>query len=202
MDFYKLNFIIQKFFINTKVIKIEMINSGLINKTYIVDHLYNGIKSKFVLQSLGDIFESQEIVNKNHKLITDHIKNKIKINYSKSDNERWKVPCLIKCNSNNLFVLPYCADFWRAMEYINDTISFEVLEDNKMAFETGLGLAKFHVLCSDIDHAKLENTLKDFHNTKHYIDQFNKIIKDENLKKLDDNVNKRVNNLNSKFIFL
>ena len=76
MDFKKLNFIVQKFFINSKVLNIKMINSGLINKTYIVEHLYNGIKSKFILQRLSNIFESHEIVNMNHKLITDHIKKK------------------------------------------------------------------------------------------------------------------------------
>ena len=115
-------------------------------------------------------------------------------NYLKSDNQRWEVPRLIKCNSNNLFVLPFCSDFWRAMEYIDYTLSFDVLEDNKMAYQTGLGLAKFHGTCSDIDLEKLENTIKDFHNTKNYIDQFNMTIKDFNFIKLDDNVKKRVKN--------
>ena len=63
----------------------------------------------------------------NHKLITNHIKNKIKRNYLKSSNQRWEVPCLIKCNSNNLFVFPFCAGFWRAMEYIDDTLNFDIL---------------------------------------------------------------------------
>ena len=77
MDFKKLNFITQKFFIDSKVLSIKMVDSGLINKTYIVEHLYNGIKSKFILQSLSNIFVSHEIVNMNHKLITDHIKGQI-----------------------------------------------------------------------------------------------------------------------------
>ena len=76
MKFSKFNFIIKKFFLDSKVLNITQINSGLINKTYIVEHLYNGIKSKFILQSLSNIFNSHEIVNMNHKLITDHIKKK------------------------------------------------------------------------------------------------------------------------------
>ncbi|WP_332299736.1 aminoglycoside phosphotransferase family protein [Prochlorococcus marinus] len=131
----------------------------------------------------------------NHKLITEHIKNKIKKKDLKFDNKRWEVPFLIKCNSNNLYLLPYHSEFWRAMKYIDHTLSFDILEDNKMAYETGLGLAKFHRICSDIDLTKLENTIKDFHNTKHYIAQFNLIIKDYNFIKLDDKVNKRVQNL-------
>ncbi len=195
MDFEKINLITCKFFDNSKLLNIDFIDSGLINKTYIIEHLINGKKSKFVLQCLSNIFESHDRVNINHKLITDHIKNKIKKNQLKFDCQRWEVPSLIKCNSNNLFALPICSDVWRAMEYIDDTLSFDILEDYKMSYQTGLGLAKFHANCSDIDLSKLENTIMDFHNTKHYIDQFNFIIEDYNFIKLDDNINKRVQNL-------
>ncbi|WP_413677605.1 aminoglycoside phosphotransferase family protein [Prochlorococcus sp. MIT 0916] len=195
MDFDQINLIADKFFDNSILLNIHFIDSGLVNKTYIVEHLINGKKSKFVLQCLSNIFVSHERVNMNHKLITDHIKLKIKKNSHKSDNKRWEVPCLIKCNSNNLFVLPFYPGYWRAMEYIDDTISFDILEDNKMAYQTGLGLAKFHETCSDIDLKKLENTIKDFHNTKNYIEQFNMIIRDYNFIKLDGNINKRVQNL-------
>ena len=103
MDFEKISLITSNFFDNSKLLNIDFIDSGLINKTYIIEHLINGEKSKFVLQCLSNIFESYEKVNMNHKLITNHIKNKIKGNYLKSSNQRWEVPCLIKCNSNNLF---------------------------------------------------------------------------------------------------
>ena len=76
MDFEKINFITNNFFYNSKVLNIDFIDSGLINKTYIIEHLNNGKKSKFILQCLSNIFESHEIVNMNHKVITDHIKKK------------------------------------------------------------------------------------------------------------------------------
>ena len=195
MDLEKINLIVSNFFDNSKILNINFVDSGLINKTYIVEHFINGERSKFILQSLSDIFESYEKININHKLITDHIKNKLKNNFLKSDNQRWEVPYLIKCNSNNLFLLPYSLEFWRVMEYIDDTLSFNILEDNKMAYQTGIGLAKFHQMCSDFDLTRLENTIKDFHNTKHYIDQFNIIIKDYKPIKFDDNINKRVQTL-------
>ncbi len=195
MDFEKLNLITCNFFNNSKLLNIDFIDSGLINKTYIIEHLINGKKSKFILQCLSNVFESCERVNMNHKLITDHIENKIKKNYLIYDNQRWEAPCLIKCNSNNLFVFPFRSDLWRAMEYIDDTLSFDVLEDNKMAYQTGIGLAKFHLICSDIDLDKVKNTIKDFHNTKHYIEKFNISIRDYNFLKLDDEIHKRVHDL-------
>ncbi len=193
MDFKKLNFITQKFFINSKVLNIDVMNYGYINKTYIVEHLYNGIKSKFILQSLSDIFESHQRLNKNHKLITDHINNKINKNFLFLD--RWEVPTLIKCKSNNLFVFPFECDLWRAMVYIDGTFSLDSLEDELMAFQAGIGLAKFHSFCSDLDSSKLGNTLNNFHNTKYYLDQYIINIRDYDYIKFDDSVNKRIKSL-------
>ena len=195
MDFEKINFITNNFYHNSKVLNIDSIDSGLINKTYIIEYLDNGKKSKFILQCLSDIFESYEIVNMNHKLITDHIEKKIKKNHFYFDNYRWEIPSLIRCSSNKLFAFPFDSDFWRAMVYIDDTHSFDILEDKIMAYQTGIGLAKFHAACSDLEVKKLKNNIKDFHNTQYYIDKFNISFKNYNFIKLDDNVNKRVQKL-------
>ncbi len=195
MDVEKLISISREFFTNSEVLSINKISSGLINKTYIVEQLYNGINSKFILQSLSDIFVSQEIVNINHKLITDHINKKINKNQSDSAVKKWKVPSLIRCESNSLFSFPFESEYWRAMIYIDQAYSFDSLKDEIMAYQTGIGLARFHSLCSDLDCSKLENSIKNFHNTRYYIDQYLKTIKDYNFTKLDYKVNKRTNKL-------
>tara|TARA_Y100001968_G_scaffold292136_1_gene297087 strand:- start:65 stop:1228 length:1164 start_codon:yes stop_codon:yes gene_type:complete len=195
MDVKKIILITKNFFYNSKVLKIDSIDSGLINKTYIIEHSIDGIKSKFVLQCISSIFESHEIVNMNHKLITEHIRKKIKKKDTNFDCKRWEVPSLIKCRSNNLFWFPFDSDFWRAMEYIENTFSLDTLEDKTMAYQTGIGLAKFHVTCSDLDSSKLENSIKNFHNTKYYIDQYFINLIDYSFLRLEDEVNKRVQNL-------
>ncbi|WP_269610031.1 phosphotransferase enzyme family protein [Prochlorococcus marinus] len=195
MDYEKVKYITKQFFNKSEVLKIDLIDSGLINKTYIIEHLIYEEKSRFVLQCLSNIFESIDSVNYNHKLITDHIEKEIKINYLNLFNLRWEVPSLIRCKSNNLFLFPYGSEFWRAMVYIDNTFSLDSLEDNIMAYQTGLGLAKFHLTSSNLDFRKLKNSIKDFHNTKKYIDQFNQILKDYDFVKLDNNVNQRVRNL-------
>jgi len=64
MDIDKLDFIIKKFFVNSQVLNINLIDSGLINKTYLVEHFYNGIKSKFQ-KSYKDIEDEkfEEVIN-------------------------------------------------------------------------------------------------------------------------------------------
>jgi len=195
MDFEKVNFIANNFLKDIKVLEIDFIDSGLINKTYIIKYLRNEKKSKFILQSLSNIFESHEIVNTNHQLITEHIKKKIKQKHLCLVNQRWEVPSLIRCNSNNLFVYNFNSEFWRAMSYIDKTLSFDVLEDKIMAYQTGIGLSKFHFNCFDLDCTKLKNTIKDFHNTIFYIDQLNISLKSYNFGRFESSVNKRIQKL-------
>ncbi len=195
MDLKKINFITHNYFFNSQVLNIDLIDSGLINKTYIIEHLNNGKKSKFILQCLSNIFESHDIVNTNHKLITDHIEKKINNNQLYFDNHRWEVPSLIRCQSNNLFTFSFDSEFWRAMVYIDNTFGFDILEDKKIAHQVGIGLAKFHLSCSDLDYKKFENSIQNFHNIKHFINQFNMIRKNYNFMKLDEKVNRRVQNL-------
>tara|TARA_B100000700_G_scaffold35287_1_gene34249 strand:- start:119 stop:1078 length:960 start_codon:yes stop_codon:yes gene_type:complete len=129
----------------------------------------------------------------NHKLITDHIKkNKVYLNF---DFKKWEAPCLIRCKSNNLFVFPYESKYWRAMVYIDGAFSLDVLQDHGMAYQAGLGLAKFHYICSDLDSSKLGNSIKNFHNTRYYINQYILTIKEYDFNKLDDELRIRIEDL-------
>ena len=195
MDFSILKFISQKFFINTKVLNVVEINSGLINKTYIIEHLYCGIKSKFILQSLSNVFDSHEILIENHQLVAEHISEKIKNKFFSFKEKRWEVPNLIRCKSNNLFTFAYESNLWRAMSYIDHTFNLEFLEDDEIAYQTGVGLSKFHMICSDLDCSKLQVGIKNFHNTNYYIDQYRLTIKDYNFDKLEFNIKQRVYDL-------
>ena len=195
MDLKKINFVVHNYFQNSKILRIFEIDSGLINKTYLIEHLIDGIESKFILQCISNIFESKEIVCMNHELITDHIRKKIRKKDTDFEFKRWEVPNLIRCNANDSFLFPYYSDYWRAMVYIDNTFSLDVLEDKSMAYQTGFGLSKFHMFCSDMDSLKLGKSIINFHNTKYYVYQYKMHIKDYNFSKLDYDINKRVQNL-------
>ena len=191
----KIDLISQNFFYNSKVLQVNSIDSGLINKTYLVKVLYNRKKFKYILQCLSNIFQSHELVNMNHKLVTDHIKKKVKESHLNFNKQRWEVPSLISCNSSKVFLLSFDSHFWRAMFYIDDTFTLDILEDITLAHQVGIGLAKFHKNCSDLNYKKLNNSIKNFHNTNYYINRYNIILKDYNFTKLEKNIKMRVENL-------
>ena len=197
MNFNKISIISGHFFNNSSVIKIEKLLIGNINKTYIVEHIFDGIKSKFVLQCLSNIFDSHDILNSNHKLITEHMTNKLQTNYLAISKSRWEVPCLIECNSNNLFTFSFESNFWRAIKYIDQTLSLNYIEDNNMAYQIGLGLAKFHLMLEDFDSSRIKKTIKNFHDTNYYIDQYLISLNDFDFSKLENELVERVKLLNN-----
>tara|TARA_Y100001968_G_scaffold72810_1_gene64137 strand:- start:2310 stop:3473 length:1164 start_codon:yes stop_codon:yes gene_type:complete len=191
MELEKLNFIIKNFFFESNVLNINEINLGKINKTYIVEHMYMQKKSKFILQGLANIFDSYEVLNMNHQLVVDHINNKIKNDFLSVQNRRWEIPSLIKCQANNLFIFEFEEISWRAMRYIDNTFSTDYLENDEMARQVGIGLARFHSICSDLDSSRILNSISNFHNTIYYIDQYSRTINTYNLEKLDHETKSR-----------
>ena len=195
MDYEKLIFIIKNFFINSTVLSINELNGGNINNTYLVEHLYCGRKSRFILQKLSNIFASPENVCMNHKLVSDHINKKINNNYFSNYYREWKVPSLVRCNANNRFIFPFESDNWRVMEYINNTVSTSFLEDQGLAYQVGIGLGKFHLICSDLDPSRIENSIENFHNTKYYLNKYISTTSKIDFAKFDNHSSKRLQSL-------
>ena len=194
MDYEKLDFIIKNFFVESKVLNIDLINTGNVNMTYIFEHIYRDEKAKCILQCLSNVFDSHEIINLNHQILTDHIKKKLN-NYFDFYGRRWEVQSLIKCKSNNRFIYPFESNSWRVMNYIDQTFSLSCLEDQELAYQVGIGLAKFHWFCSDIDSSKIVNSIKDFHNTKFYLDKYILSLNHFGFANEEYEINKRLQNL-------
>ena len=81
------------------------------------------------------------------------------------------------------------------MLYIDEAFSLDLLQDQEMAYQVGLGLAKFHFLCSDLDPSRLGNSIKNFHNTRYYLNQYILTIKEYDFNKLDYELRIRIEDL-------
>ena len=50
-------------------------------------------------------------------------------------------------------------------------------------------------MCSDLDSSKLKSSINNFHDTRYYLDQYIKTLKDFDFNKLDDKVMTRVDKM-------
>lgn len=64
---------------------------------------------------------------------------------------------------------------WRAIGFIEQTMTSDQLQSGSQAQQAGVALAKFHQLLSDVDTSQLHDTLPGFHDTPGYLSNFEKL---------------------------
>ena len=160
--------ILKKYDIDGDIVNIESNTSGIINKTYIVTYKNRDGKNKrILLQRINSsVFTEPFKLMKNIEGVTTFLKSKmLKLN----DNNH-KVLEVIKTKDNkNLCVITTdngVKEFYRAYNYIEDSISYDCSTSRNIVFNVGKAFGNFQKLLDDYPIFKLEETIKDFHDTQ------------------------------------
>lgn len=138
--------------------KVDTVNKrgrGTINRTYIVNE--NGYR--YALQLIDfNVFPNVEKVIKNIDLVTHHLK------VVKNDYDAYII--YGKEKSQHVLVNE---SYWRCYKLRDNEEIYNYFENEKMYYEIGKILGKFHRLTADFDATKLEMTIPNFHSTfEHY----------------------------------
>ena len=152
-------------------LNITQIKIGSINKTYLISPLDNYVSNPFILQRINkSIFDSTENLILNYILLERAISSAKLVAGSRTFTS-FKIPKLLKTQTNN-YVVPSGEGDWRGFEYIRDTITYHIVDNQKIAFRALSYLAEFHYLTKNIKENQLSNTIYNFHNTPNYLDQY------------------------------
>ncbi|NOT12219.1 MAG: aminoglycoside phosphotransferase family protein [Methylococcaceae bacterium] len=145
------------------IIETIPLGNGLINDTFLVT-----TESKpFVLQRINrQVFPRPELIMENLNTLIDHI------NKKNSTAIKLQIPDILKTQDGNKFFNDNNGDCWRALSFIDNTESLETLTSKHDAEQTGFALGHFHRLVSDLNPAKLHDTLPGFHVTPNYLDNY------------------------------
>lgn len=142
--------IAKRFKISSDPIRIYSNDTGLINKSYIVQCE----KDDYIIQKINNyVFTNPSQLMKNIILITKHLikNNKKTLNIIQTtENENYL--CL-----NN--------EYYRCYSFIDNTISYDYSNNLKLLYEFGKKLGEFHYDLINFDENLLSETIKDFHNT-------------------------------------
>ncbi len=155
------------------LINIEENNQGNINKTYILTYDHN----KYLLQKINsNVFKEPYLVMKNIELVTKHIKKKLKV---LNDNNHKTLNIIKTINNENMYIYTNSdgeQEYYRAFDYIEDCISYDSFNDSKnaleLAYQVGKSFGNFQSLLKDFPISLLNETIKDFHNTKKRFQDF------------------------------
>lgn len=167
--------ILNNYNIDGELISVEQNNSGNINKTYIATFLNNGEYKKYLVQKINtNVFPEPYKLMSNIEKVTKFIK---KEQLKQKDNEH-KTLDVIKTNKNELLCeVGEDKEYYRIYEFIENAIAYNYSTDYEIVKKTGEAFGNFQKMLSNYPMNQLEETIKDFHNTKKRLQQLYKDIK-------------------------
>lgn len=173
-----INKILDNYNIKGKLINIKEDNTGNINKTYIITFINNDIEYKYLVQQINtNVFNDPYILMENILGVTNYLKEQMILN---NDNNH-KVLEIIKTKDNNPMCYIYddkrIKRYYRIYKYIDNSISYDKSFNKDIVYNTGKAFGNFQKLLNNYPMNSLNETIKNFHDTKK---RYDKLIKDIN----------------------
>lgn len=163
----KLKEIISKFAIDGELLRIDTNNSGNINKTFITTFkMKDGTEKKYLIQKINtSVFTEPYKLMKNIEGVTNYLTKAL----ARAKDPSHKTLEVIKTKEGG----PLCIieesngtrEYYRAYNYIDNAISYDSSINPQIVYSTGAAFGNFQRLLRNYPMSRLEETIKDFHNT-------------------------------------
>ena len=151
------------------VVDIQEFGQGNINNTFLVT-LDTATDQHFILQRLNtQVFQQPELVMRNIRTYSEHVCQRLQ---EDDCQRRWEVPKVLLTEANQDHWVGPDGEFWRAMSFVETAQSLDAIATPDQAQEVGYALGMFHHLISDLPADHLADTLKGFHITPQYLQQY------------------------------
>lgn len=167
--------VISNFNIKGELVEVSGIDTGNINNTYVATLLVDGIYKKYLVQRINTtVFTEPYKLMKNIEGVTSYLKRQM----AKVKDNKHQVLEVIKTKDNKSLC---CVsnngekDYYRVYEFIEGAITYDQSTDINIVYNTGVAFGNFQKLLKDYPMNKLNETIKDFHDTKK---RYQKLIDD------------------------
>ncbi|SHG44950.1 Phosphotransferase enzyme family protein [Flavobacterium fluvii] len=177
----KLECIFNQFNHNGEFDSYEELASGHINDTYLIK---TKEKPFFVLQRINHgVFKDVPGLIGNKVAISRHIQEKLK-DLSEKKQKR-SVLAFADTKTGEPYYKDEEGNYWNIMYFIDDSVTYEIVKDEKIAYEGGRLLGKFLTLTSDFDASKLTEVIPNFHDMSFRYAQFEDALKNASIERMD-----------------
>lgn len=130
----------------------------------------------FILQRLNlRVFRHPELIMANLATVIEHFQKRLE-NEPLPAGRRWKLPRVLRTNDGQDHFIDSPGSFWRALSFIENARTLEVIENTHQAQEVGYALGLFHRLVCDLPPDRLAETLPGFHVTPLYLRHFDEVV--------------------------
>lgn len=184
--------IIKQFNIPGNLVNLKQQTNGNINKTYIATYNEDGLEKRYLIQQINDnVFKNPYELMSNIENVTKYIKKELD---RQNDTKHTTLKVIKTIDNQNLLV---CAnengvkEFYRAYNFIDNSICYNTSEDEEVVRNTGKGFGNFQKMLNDYPMDGLVETIKDFHNTKKRFTKFEQSVENDTAKRAK-NVEKEI----------
>lgn len=165
----------RQFALQGQVREVRGYGRGNVNDTFLVTLEAPG-EARFILQRLNTrVFRQPELVLSNLRSITEHIHRRLELE-PLGQGRRFELPRLLLTRDGRDHVVEPAGSFWRALSFIHDAETFDIIKDEDHAREIGWALGLFHQLLGDLPVARLADTLPGFHVTPGYLRYYDEFL--------------------------
>lgn len=161
--------ILPHYFIKPADVQISTLGEGVINDTF----LAKSPEKCLVLQKINSqVFPDPELLIRNLQVVSKHLQAQVK-----QRKQRWEDVLLIPTVDGNGFVRDEETNLWRALSYIDNSVSVTKVQTTLQATQTGWALGRFHTKLATLPVQNLANPLPGFHVLSSYLENYDQLNK-------------------------
>lgn len=153
--------------------KVRPMGQGHIHDTYLVEHREDP-GPPLILQKMNNyVFKDIPVLMKNMELVSEHIAFK---NRKAGMDPAKNGILLLEAEEGKSYIGNEASGYWRMFWFIEDQKSYDIAENEKIAYEGGKAIAHFQYMLTDLDPDKIGDTIPDFHNLEARVSQLKEAI--------------------------
>jgi hypothetical protein len=165
----------------TEIVSYKELASGHINDTYLIKTSSN---ESFILQRINQgVFKDVPGLINNKVAISEHIQEKF-FHLLKGEMNR-EVLTFVTTKTKALFYYEKNGGYWNMMVYIADSITYETVKSEEIAFEGGKLIGEFLNLTNDFDASRLIEVIPKFHDMSFRFSQFKESLEHASKERID-----------------
>jgi hypothetical protein len=166
--------VLREFDIEGKIISVEELKRGHINRTYLAVWEHNGARRRYVHQVVNHrIFPDIPGLMRNLDIVTSTI---AKAGIRPGQASKDKTLTVIRARNGASFIRDEAQEFWRSFEFIEDAVSYDLCPGPVVAFEAAAILGRFQVALSELKPDLFVETIPFFTDGKNRYEVFNAIV--------------------------
>ena len=164
--------VLQRFELSGHVASVETVDSGHINRTFLVRITHANGTKRYVLQRINShVFPNPTAVMENIDRVTTHIGSRAASQAADRLSQQSQL-ILIRSRDGESFVNDGDGSFWRLWPYIYGASTFDTAQSGKTAYGAAAAFGNFQSLVHDLPGPRLQEIIPDFHNTPARYEQF------------------------------